>query len=256
MRVQERLTLIDLDSSACFRDGGGAQRSVGALKFSSGYIAPEMVYHDADTVCVRSPSDPTFMALLRAAEADPARSAASRSRLGLVDAAPSQDLWSLGVVIYQLAVNAPLLLCDVDGNCNEDGLRELARWSEAHKLEKLRRIPDAYARNLVSQLLSADPARRPSIPHVLAHPFLTGKAATRLQGDAAEFDVFISYHVASDAWLAELLYAHLTAQQVRAVEAGPSNPLLCPLALALPSQCPHSPDVCPRTHSSHLQKNG
>ncbi len=61
MRVQERLTLIDLDSSACFRDeGGGAQRSVGALKFSSSFIAREMVYHDPDTgtVCVRSPSDP------------------------------------------------------------------------------------------------------------------------------------------------------------------------------------------------------
>jgi serine/threonine protein kinase len=192
MRVQERLILIDLDSSASFRDGdgAGAQRSVGALKFSSGYVAPEMVYHDPDTgvVCVRSPSDPCFAALRRAAEADPSRDPGSGP--GLVDAAPSQDLWSLGVVFYQLAVNAPLLLCDVDGNCDDGGLRDLAGWSEAHRLERLRRIGDPHARDLVSQLLSPDPARRPPIARVLAHPFLTGKAAARLV-----FDVFPS-HVA------------------------------------------------------------
>jgi hypothetical protein len=213
MRVQERLALIDLDSSGAFRDDTGAPRSLGALKFSSGYVAPELVHCDADTgaVCVRSPSDPLFMSLRRAAEE--AGTGCGGGPLSFLPASPALDLWSLGVVIYQLSVNAPLLLCDVDGNCDEEGLRQLAGWTEAAKADKLRRVGDRLARHLVSQLLSRDPARRPSAKRVLAHPFLTGRAATRLEGDAAEFDVFISYRVAADSWLAEQLYERLTAAE-------------------------------------------
>ena len=210
MRIQERLALIDLDASGSIVDRPSAPRGVAAVKFSSGYVAPELVHCNPDTgaVCVRSPSDPVFVELRRATASEK-----SQQQLEFVPADASQDLWSLGVVIYQLVMNAPLLLCDVDGNCDEDGLRDLARWSEL-KMGKLKRIADRQARNLVAQLLVQNPALRPSVQHVLAHPFLTGKEATRLQGEKAEFDVFVSYRVATDAWLAELVYEHLTALQV------------------------------------------
>ena len=100
------------------------------------YIAPELVYRDpaSGAVCVRSPADPRFEALRSAAAlADEAPT--------WVEAAPAQDLWQLGAVLYQLATGAPLWLCDADGNCNEDGLRTLAEWSDALKREKLRQVP-------------------------------------------------------------------------------------------------------------------
>ncbi len=46
---------------------------------------------------------------------------------------------------------------------------------------------------------------------MLAHPFLTGKPVTRMIGEEAEYDVFLSYRVSSEAWLAELVYEHLTS---------------------------------------------
>ena len=48
------------------------------------------------------------------------------------------------------------------------------------------------------------------MPQVLAHPFLSGKKATRLFGETAEFDVFLSYRKQSDENHAQLLYTKLT----------------------------------------------
>jgi hypothetical protein len=62
MCVQYRLVLIDLDASVRY----GVADSYGGMKYSSGYIAPEMIYTDTDVgdiVCVRSPSDSLYCKL-------------------------------------------------------------------------------------------------------------------------------------------------------------------------------------------------
>jgi hypothetical protein len=42
------------------------------------------------------------------------------------------------------------------------------------------------ARNLIAQMLTKDPARRPLMNQVLAHPFFTGRHTARLVGMAPE----------------------------------------------------------------------
>ena len=60
-------------------------------------------------------------------------------------------------------------------------------------------------------MLTKNPMKRPHMAQVLAHPFLSGKKAARMLGETAQFDVFISYRVQSDAKHAELIYDKLTA---------------------------------------------
>ena len=130
----------------------------------------------------------------------------------LVPACPAHDLWSLGVVFYQIACNVPLFLCDGDGNIGESDLRILANWSDTVKAEKLSRIKNSLARNLLSIMLNKNPQRRPAIEVVLRHPFLSFHRTTRpeiiVMGEAMnqEFDVFISYRVATDLPHVELLH--------------------------------------------------
>ena len=81
----------------------------------------------------------------------------------------------------------------------------LHEFPASFKEKKLNLIQDLTARNLVSQMLTVDPQRRPLLSQVLAHPFLTGRYSARLVGMDPEFDVFISYRVASDAHHAERL---------------------------------------------------
>jgi len=50
---------------------------------------------------------------------------------------------------------------------------------------------------------------------VLAHPFLTGRAVGRLPGDAADYDIFLSYRVNSDKNLVEALYSKLKEKGLR-----------------------------------------
>jgi serine/threonine protein kinase len=128
----------------------------------------------------------------------------------LVKASMAHDLWSLGVVIYNIAANAPLFLCDGDGNIDDTNLRLLAEWPDSVKLEKLLRVKNVMARNLISLLLSKDPKKRPTVRHVMVHPFLTGKRVSKTISEVAEFDVFLSYRVNSDLHHVALLYKMLT----------------------------------------------
>jgi hypothetical protein len=134
----------------------------------------------------------------------------------LLKADPSFDMWSLGMTLYCIAMGGHPLGCDGEGNLIDDkDLRIIADWPEDFKQQKLASIVEPHARNLISLLLSRDPGRRPSIDAVLAHPFMTGRVAARMADEAPDFDVFLSYRVASDAHLAELLYERLTWAGVR-----------------------------------------
>jgi TIR domain/Protein kinase domain len=193
MRVGQKMKLIDLDASVSFISG----TEFSAMKFSSGYVCPELIYYTDQVVCVRSKAIKMSMMQGRKSRA---------FDFDLVPASEAHDLWSLGVVIYNIAANAPLFLCDGDGNIEDSDLRLLADWSDSLKVEKLSRVKNTAARNLISLLLSKEPKRRPSIRHVLVHPFLTGKKLSRLISDEAEFDVFLSYRVATDGEHARVLY--------------------------------------------------
>ena len=116
----------------------------------------------------------------------------------LLPASPSYDLWSLGVLFFELCAGEPLFLSDEEDNIDEDDLMLLRSWSNELKKKKLAKVKDPVARHLLSQLLTKDPTKRPSAKRVLTHPFITGKKAffQRLTGESAEYDVFLSYRVA------------------------------------------------------------
>jgi serine/threonine protein kinase len=216
MRIGQKIKLIDLDASVSFL---AHSEGISGLKYSSAYVPPELIHADERIVCVKSPlvKFEQEMARKLALDLDDAILLENADlNFDYVPAAPAHDIWSIGVVLYNLAAKAPLLRCDYDGNVAlEADLRALADWSDEVKHENLARIPNRYARNLVSLLLTKDPTKRPSMERVLAHPFITGAKATRLQGDPAEFDVFISYRVASDGEYAKVLYEKLTAAGVK-----------------------------------------
>ena len=151
----------------------------------------------------------------------------------LLNADPSFDVWSLGCILYQMCTEdvTPLFQCGQD-DCLTDKLTEndnlfaLADWEADYKASKLSRITDRNARNLLGQILQKDPAKRPKLSRVLAHPFLSGKKVARMVGEQAKWDVFIEYRVNSEAAFAAKLYMDLTNQGFRvfwdkvALEAG------------------------------------
>ena len=114
----------------------------------------------------------------------------------------------------------PLLQGGQDDNLTtdtmeEDNLFALAEWGEETKERKLHRVGDPLARNLLAQMLHKDPRARPSLSRVLAHPFISGKKVARLPGDEPQYDVFLSYRVASDTEHVRRMYELLTSQGYR-----------------------------------------
>ena len=104
---------------------------------------------------------------------------------------------------------------DCEDNLSNRNLKKLYLFSDEFKNNQIDLIKDSLARNLIAQMLTNDPARRPLMSQVLAHPFFTGRHTARLVGMAPEFDVFISYRVASDAHHAEQLFHLLSAHAIK-----------------------------------------
>ena len=131
-------------------------------------------------------------------------------------AGPAVDAWGLGALLFRLLQCSTLVhATDADDARGEAELLEVASWDEATKAAALRGVGDARARNLLSQLLHAAPEKRPTLARALQHPFFTGREALRLPGEAAQWDVFISYRVASDEPLAAVLHGALEARGLR-----------------------------------------
>lgn len=129
----------------------------------------------------------------------------------IVLATVSFDMWALGVVLYELCTGSKLWKSNNHDNIDDiNDAKCLFQWTLEVKEEKLRKITNIYARNLVSQLLSKDITKRLSISHALAHPFISGKEPRRMVGDTAKRDLFLSYRVSSDSILVEKIYMGLT----------------------------------------------
>jgi serine/threonine protein kinase len=200
--VDGSVCLIDLDASTRF---GVDTVEFAAAKYSSGFLPPELFACWDEEVLVRTYS------------ADDDGRVVHDGRYELVAASPVLDMWAVGVILFQLCTGFPLLYMNVDGNVDRRGARLIHDWAVApsYRNEKLAAIEDKYARNLVSLLLSSEPSKRPDALRVLSHPFLTGQTPSRMVGEDPEFDVFISYRVASDSHLAQHFYECLQRLELR-----------------------------------------
>ena len=91
----------------------------------------------------------------------------------VVPAAYPHDVWALGCVMYELCAGIKLFLQDDEDNIDSDAIYELYNFTDELKRRKLSKISDLQARNLVSQLLSRDPRRRPNFHQVRSRSFET-----------------------------------------------------------------------------------
>lgn len=170
VRVDASYKLIDLDAAVRIGDPAG-------VKTSTAFAPPELL------ACLRS--------------------TASGQQCAPLLAHPSFDMWSLGVTLFLMLQQAHLFASttiDTLAREEEDGAL-LAAWPpEAHAAAVQRlRTEDRTARALVFDLLQHNPALRPSAAQVLQHPYLTRQlTSARLGGEQPEYDVFISYRVATE----------------------------------------------------------
>ena len=200
------LKLIDLDCATVYNAG-----DVAGSKFSSAYIPPEMSWK---IVLGEGSLEKSWKSTLNRRPSRTKQRPHRRNPSLLAD--PSQDMWALGCVMYLLCTGSTLFQSTVQDNLsNESDYDVLRLWEDAVKEKKLAQIPNKLARNLVSLLLSKDRERRPTAQRALEHPFFTGKSVTRLIGDRASWDVFISYRVDTDSEIARLLYDSLTSSGLK-----------------------------------------
>jgi TIR domain/Protein kinase domain len=197
MRMGAHLALIDLDAAVPINNFLG-------IKFSSAYLPPEMIYQvklntDTETFGVKRYSADAVKAEMY----DP------------VIALPSHDSWSLGIVLYHLMSGQSLFHGDVHDNIAGTDIKDLYECAPDFIQRRLEGVSNTTGRNLIAQLLHKDPTMRLSATNAKYHPFLTGRAASRMVGQSADYDVFISYRVASDSEYAKQCYTQLTDAGLR-----------------------------------------
>eukprot|EP01041_Mallomonas_annulata_P014450 gene14450-biopygen7366 len=155
MRIGGRFSLIDLDATVSFVD----KQYVGA-KYSSGFVPPELVaVLDDSTAVIR-----TYTAEITTGEP-----VLEGLKYDLVPAHPAHDMWSLGVTLFQMYTGESLFLLDDEGNIDQTQLHILYNWTDQFKNQRLTKVKNREARNLISRLLSKDPVLRPDAARILAH---------------------------------------------------------------------------------------
>jgi serine/threonine protein kinase len=147
MQFGQTWKLIDFDSTVLIGQPAGR-------KSSTLVAPPELVAFDGTSLVLRDPE--------------------SDARL-LAD--PSYDVWSFGVVLYNLVTGHPLLLANCDDNLDAQGLWDLLTW----KTDRCRQVLDKHlskrssirairATELLYWTLQPIAAKRPSMREVRIHP--------------------------------------------------------------------------------------
>jgi serine/threonine protein kinase len=219
--IDNAICLIDFDASSSF---GPESTDFAGAKYSSGYLPPEM-FHDegrkvkeftVDTLGDRVGVEYFDAEVVVSTKSTRARTVTRHVALHadgyeLLKPSPAHDMWAVGIIFYLLCTGFEVFPTSVEGNVDRSTAANICAWTNDLKEQKLALVQDRLAKNLLSLLLSKDPSLRPSADHVLSHPFLSGQRAARMQGEAPEYDVFLSYRVFSDSQQVELLYKQLTA---------------------------------------------
>jgi len=159
-----RFLLIDFDASvsqdAVYTSSSSNKGYLGA-KVSTGYIPPEMLYIQNISSQIPQSSRPT-VSVKSPIEYEKHVRSGSQPPYEPVEASPQTDMWCLGAILYYLCTGETLFLNNASDNVTDNSsLLQLCEWTDATKNEKLLKIPNVLARNLVSRLLSKDPTKRP-----------------------------------------------------------------------------------------------
>lgn len=223
MRENDRIKVIDLGASVSFTK----KEIAGIHKTSCAYLPPELVatlsQELAESALIKHSTVSFSMTTMNSTHENNSHTAADYVVNGLVVnnnsngsfrgslnavrqqqkvstkeltvlADPLQDMWSFGVVFYLLCTGEHLFSCNSEDNISDQRyLKLLVEWPDRLKIQKLSKVLDINARNLLFQLLSKSPHRRPSIVKCMEHPYFSGNACARFPGQVAEYDVYIAH---------------------------------------------------------------
>jgi serine/threonine protein kinase len=211
--VNNSVKLIDFDASSSFGNDNANVEFAGA-KFSSAYVPPELFHELSNgSIVVRTFTKNVYTGeatgVTKILMSDGTVRYLHHTGYSLVLADPAQDMWACGCILYLLCTGKTLFQASVEDNVSGPEIAEACHWPDSLKVQKLSVVEDKYARNLLSLLLSADPAKRPGADRVVSHPFISGRLPQRLVGDEADYDVFLSYRVDSDFKHVQMLYQAL-----------------------------------------------
>ena len=177
MRCGNTIKLIDLDAAASIDTG-----YVGA-KYSSAYVPPEMIFvrdrtSNSNKVLHNATKDAQDSSaiitkekevIVKSYQIDNNTDEILYKHLPytLIKANYSYDSWAYGVVLFELFTGKKLLFANFEDNVDMNDLYDVYQFNNIFKQRKLYTITDPLARNLVSQLLTKDPLKRPSMRQVL-----------------------------------------------------------------------------------------
>ena len=123
----------------------------------------------------------------------------------------SIDMWSLGCVLYELFTCETLFQCN--SNLSLVDTNQVLDFSISILKNKLRKINNIEARDLLTLLLVKDPSGRTDIGHIFSNSFFTdNRALSNVLNHNEQFDVFLSYRNFSDYATAEIVHKYLISE--------------------------------------------